>query len=137
MAGRDAKPKVVIETVKLGKVWDDKACRDAPGWVEQELTSGLSGKADLVSSASKAEFILKPYLDPVDFNPDKGELSARLAVAVTDAGRNGKAVVSSGGRLSKVDEAKVGKSLRKIIDGICAKCASEALAEIEDLIRKQ
>lgn len=137
MAGRDAKPKVMIDTVKLGTVWDDKACRDAPKWVEEELTSGLSGKADLVSSASKAEFIFKPYLDPIEYKADKGELFAKLAVAVTDAGRNGKAVVSGGGRLSKVDEAKVAKSLRKIIDGICAKCVSEALAEIEDLRQKR
>lgn len=137
MAGRDARPKVVIETVKLGKVWDDKACRDAPGWVEQELESALSRKADIVSSASRAEFILKPHLDPVDYDAARTELSVKLAVAVTDAGRNGKAVVSSSGRLSKVDEARIAKSLRKIIDGICAKCAAEALSEIEDLIRKK
>ena len=32
MADKGETPQVLVEDVTLGKVWDDKACKDVPGW---------------------------------------------------------------------------------------------------------
>ena len=75
MAGKAETPQVQIEEVKLGKVWDDKACREVPGWAAKALEKGLGRKVEVVNSRPKKGFILKTTIDQLDF--DERRVSCR------------------------------------------------------------
>ena len=64
-----------VEEVKLGKVWDDKACKEVPGWAAKALEKGLGRKVEVVNSRPKKGFILKTTIDPLDF--DERRVSCR------------------------------------------------------------
>ena len=57
MAGKGETPQVLVEEVKLGKVWDDKACREVPGWAGKALEKGLGRDVEVVKSKPKKGFI--------------------------------------------------------------------------------
>ena len=95
MADKDEKPKVMLEDVKLAKAWDDKACKDVPGWAGSTLKGTLSSNVEIVSSKPKKGYILRSASEPITFDENKGELSAAMSVIVTDGGKSVKASLST------------------------------------------
>jgi hypothetical protein len=137
MPGKGEPPQVQVEEVKLGKVWDDKACKDLPGWAGKALENGLGRKVEVVKSKPKQGFILKTTIDPVDYDEKKGELSARISVIITDADKSAKGNVSTKGGLKGVDSGSPDKKLQKLIEQVAEKCGKDAADEAASLAEEK
>ncbi len=135
--GSGATPEVFIEAVKLANAWDAKATRDVPDWAAKALKSGLGGDAKVVSSKPKDGFVLKPTIDPVEFNEGKGEIFAKMSVAIIGGANSVKGSVSSSGRLSGIDARNLDKKLQKMIEVVAAKCGKDAADEIAEAGKKK
>ena len=133
MAGKAETPQVQIEEVRLGKVWDDKACREVPGWAAKALEKGLGQKVEVVNSKPKKGYLLKTSIDPLDYDENKGELSARISVIVTDADKSVKSNLNTKAGLKGVDAGSLAKKLQKLIEQMAEKCGKDAADDIADL----
>jgi len=130
MADRDEKPEVMLEDVKLEKVWDEKACKDVPGWAGKTLEKALGNKIEIVSSKPKAGFILRSAIELIIFDEKKGELSAAMSVIVMDADKSLKASLSTKGGLKGIDAKNLQKKLQKLVETLADKCGKDAADEI-------
>lgn len=133
MAGKGETPQVQIEEVKLGKVWDDKACKEVPGWAGKALEGGLGRKVDVVTSKPKRGFILKATIDPLDYDEKKGDLSAKMSVIVMDQDKSVKANLNTKAGLKGVDAGALAKKLQKLVEQMAEKCGKDAADEIASL----
>ena len=132
MAGKGETPQVLVEEATLGKVWDEKACREVPGWVGKALEKGLGRTVEVVKSKPKKGFILKTSVD-LEFDAKKGELSGRVSVIVTDAEKSAKSNLPTKGALKGVDESGLPKKLQKLVESMAEKCGKDAADEIVSL----
>ena len=137
MAGKGETPQVLVEEVKLGKVWDDKACREVPGWAGKALEKGLGRGVEVVKSKPKKGFILKVTIDPLDYDEKKGELSGSISVIVTDADRSAKSNLTTKAGLKGVDAGSLDKKLQKLIEMMAEKCGKDAADEIAKLAEEK
>ena len=137
MADKGETPQVLVEEVTLGKVWDDKACKDVPGWAGKALEKGLGRNVAVVKSKPKQGFVLKTAIDPLEFDEKKGELSARMSVIILDADKSAKSNVSTKGGLKGVDSGSLAKKLQKLIESMAEKCGKDAADEIESMVEKK
>ena len=133
MAGKEETPQVCIEDVKLGKVWDPKACKDVPGWAAASLEKGLGNGVKVVRSKPKQGFVVLATIDPLDYDEKKGELSGKMSAFLTDADKAAKANVNGKASLKGVDAASLQKKLQKLTEAMAEKCGKDVGDEIKDL----
>ena len=133
MSDKVETPQVLLEAVTLGKVWDDKACKEVPGWAAKALESGLGRKVEVVKSKPKKGFILKSSIDPLDYDENKGELTARISVIVMDQDNSVKSNLGTKATLKGIDAKSLDKKLRKLIEQMAEKCGKDAADDIASL----
>ncbi len=130
MADKEAKPQVMLADVTMKRVWDDKACKEVPGWAADAMKKALGRAVEIVSSKPKEGFILTPAIEPIDFDEAKGMLSGAMSVLVTDARKSVKASLSTKGSLKGVEAKNLQKNLQRLIGSMATKCGGDAADEI-------
>lgn len=133
MAGKDDRPRIVIEKVTLGKVWDARECADVPGWAADALERGIGSRADVVRKGENA-FRARPTFDSIDFDEEAGELSARFTVAIIDPRGSLKGSVGQkNAGLKKVDARSLQKKLRALVEAAAEATGKDLAKEVTDL----
>jgi hypothetical protein len=128
--GKGDKPEVQIGEVKLGKVWDKKACSEAESLLQAALEKALSD-VKVVTNKPKQGFILKVTLD-LDYDEKREELSGEAKVIVMDQDKSMKGQVSTKGKLPKVGKDDIEKKLKTLIGAMAGKLGKDASGAVAE-----
>ncbi len=136
MAGKKEKPQVQIEKVTLGKVWDDKACKELPDLLSGAIESALGSDVEVVRSKPKTGFIVATSVEEAAFDKEKGLLSLWLKALLTSGEKSLKSSLLQKGSLKGVDDKSLPAKLKKVADAVGGALGKNLAKEIADAAKE-